>query len=95
MKKITMAFLLLLGLTFGASGAFAATLDEFKAAFPPEMTVKQVSAKLAQLNGQDMSMLFLGLKDNSTMAEMYKKLDNDAEIKSQFSQMLEMVPKVK
>lgn len=95
MKKITMAFLLVLGLTFGSSVAFAASLDEFKAAFPPEMTVEQVSAKLAELNGRDMSMLFLGLKNNSTMGEMYKKLDNDAEVKSQFTQILEMVPRVK
>ena len=95
MKKITMAFLLVLGLTFGASVAFAVSLDEFKAAFSPEMTVDQVSAKLAELNGEDMSMLFMGLKGNATMAEVYKKLDNDAEIKDQFSQILEMVSKVK
>ena len=95
MKKITMAFLLVLGLTFGSSMAFAASLDEFKAAFPPEMTVSQVSAKLAELNGTDMSMLFMGLKGNSTMADVYKQLDDDAEIKDQFSQILEMVPKVK
>ena len=95
MKKITMAFLLVLGLTFGSSMAFAASLDEFKAAFPPEMTVDQVSAKLAELNGEDMSMLFMGLEGDTTMAEMYEELDNDAEIKDQFSQVLEMVPKVK
>ena len=95
MKKITMAFLLVLGLTFWSSVALAASLDEFKAAFPPDMTVDQVSAKLAELNGEDMSMLFMGLKGNATMAEVYKKLDNDAEIKSQFSQILEMVSKVK
>lgn len=95
MKKITMAFLLVFGLTFGSSVAVAASLDEFKAAFPPEMTVAQVSAKLKELNGEDMSMLFMGLKGNATMADVYKKLDNDAETKSQFSQILEMVEKVK
>ena len=95
MKKLTMVFLLVLGLAFGSSVAFAASLDEFKAAFPPEMTVDQASAKLAELNGEDMSMLFMGLKGNSTMADVYKQLDDDAEIKDQFSQILEMVPKVK
>jgi hypothetical protein len=95
MKKVFVTFMLFLGFMAFGSIAFAVSLDEFKAAFGEEMTVDQVSAKLAEANGKDLSGVFLGLEGDTKMAKVYKDLDNDAELKDQFTQMLELVKKVK